>query len=427
MKISPRQIAAGFVLCLAAYLSNFRSMRPWQLHPRIFLEQASIELLLWLLIGVVVFWLLDKENRRFDFSAIFTCQPWLLALPVFAAMSIGWSVNPEITANRASILLAATWVAAFIGFRHKVETLLGYMSILAAGMLIAALYMVVFDPLLGVSRFYQGAWRGIFWHKNHLGPLAALSAAILLLQMVELGRQRRWWKFAACSVVYLLALLVALKSRSAAAYFLVPILHALIGGAMLWRSHRQRIEKRHYWLAFVLAGAIAVLLLIKLELVFGLFNKDVTMTGRTKLWAFIINEYVDQRPMLGYGFNAMWGDSRFQSAAYDRLNFVPVIGDNGFLDIVLGLGIIGLVLFLVTYLAAWWRSIRMLVKGETLASSLPLVLMVFSLFANISYSFLLEIEVFVWGWIVIILTMSSRKSGTQLNTHCDGEAPRLSS
>jgi O-antigen ligase len=153
----------------------------------------------------------------------------------------------------------------------------------------------------------------------------------------------------------------------------------------------------------MLAGVAIIVILANLGPVFALLGKDLTMTGRTRLWWYVLDEFVARQPLLGHGFNALWGDHAFQQAAAARLNFIPVIGDNGFLDVLLNLGLVGLALFLALYFLAWRRAFRLLAAVRTPAAVAPLVVMGFSFFGNLSYSFLLEIELFVWGMMVAII------------------------
>jgi exopolysaccharide production protein ExoQ len=56
--------------------------------------------------------------------------------------------------------------------------------------------------------------------------------------------------------------------------------------------------------ALFVTGAF-VLLMLNMDLIYSLLDKDPTLSGRTELWPYVI-DYVYQRPVLGWGFTAFW-------------------------------------------------------------------------------------------------------------------------
>ena len=90
------------------------------------------------------------------------------------------------------------------------------------------------------------------------------------------------------------------------------------------------------------------------------------------------------------------------------------ISDNGFIDILLHIGVIGLILFLGAFVLAWVRSIRHALERRTLIDFFPLVFMLFAFIANISFSLFLETESFVWLWLVAVLFMPAGRHEQQL-------------
>jgi exopolysaccharide production protein ExoQ len=401
-------ILEAVTVALAVYLSSYRAFIFTILHPGPKLDEFYLEPQLWSLTVLLAGLLLVRERQLPALLSRWRQCWWLAVLPLLALVSVLWSPHPLITANRAIILLMATTVASVIGLRNDSASLLRGLGLSAVAMLLTSVYLVYADPLLGTSLFYKGAWRGIFWHKNHLGPLAALASAVFLLQLIDRIRHGQSMELLPCIAFYLLALGVVFGSHSAAALFLLPLLHLVVLIGLFWLRWADQLMTHHYRIGILLAVLLGGVLVINLESLFGLVNKDITLTGRTKLWVYLLTDFVAERPWFGYGFNALWGDGAFRQLAYARLHFFPVIGDNGFLDILLGLGAVGLAAFLLVYLAAWRRAFLMINTERSVVGLLPLLLMVFSLLANISFSYLLEIDFLVWGLLVVILFMQIR-------------------
>src|SRR5262249_9873658 len=139
--------------------------------------------------------------------------------------------------------------------------------------------------------------------------------------------------------------------------------------------------------------------------IFGIFNRSPTMSGRVDLWNYLLQDVVPQRLWWGHGFGAIWTIESFRVGAGERARWgkPAVIADNGFLDILLHLGILGLLIFLGVLILAGARSIRYARTRRTLNAFFPLLLMFYAVAGNMAFSLFMETELFVWVLIVIVL------------------------
>jgi O-antigen ligase len=92
----------------------------------------------------------------------------------------------------------------------------------------------------------------------------------------------------------------------------------------------------------VLGAAVLVPVMGGAELI----GKSSDLSGRTEIWEFAAS-MVERRPWLGYGYKVFWLGSDAPAAAFWKAssNFVPH-AHNGFLELALDLGLIGLSLSL---------------------------------------------------------------------------------
>jgi exopolysaccharide production protein ExoQ len=400
------RMAFAAVLVLAAGTSNLRSLVSWGLHPvgQQFSDHAWLELGGWLVTVLLVLWLLVREDRLAEYGNNWRRQPGLVLFLAICTASLLWSVNPLVTAFRITVLLSATSIAAYIGMRCKPAELLRYLAWFCAIVIVASAWMALTDPLLGKQRIYgPDVWRGIFWNKNHLGSVSALCSAVLLLRILDVRSPPGWFSRLLFVPFYLLALVAIYKSRSGTGGLVALILHLLVLLSTLWACFESRLRRAHYvWLAacgLILAAAV----LANVETIFGAFNKDLKLSGRWDLWNYLLWDVIPRHLLLGHGFGALWGDTDFRALAAVPLGMVPVIGDNGFIDIALGVGVVGLISFLLVYYAAWKGAVSYLRREKGAAGNLPLIVMCASLFSNLGFSLLMEIEVFFWGLIVAVL------------------------
>ena len=100
---------------------------------------------------------------------------------------------------------------------------------------------------------------------------------------------------------------------------------------------------------------MAVLLLAP-DLVFQMLGRDATLTGRTDIWLILV-EYIEQRPVLGYGYGAFWApDSAPANWVRDMLQWDAPSAHNGWLEVTMALGLIGLALLSLDFIVTCVRS-----------------------------------------------------------------------
>ena len=256
---------------------------------------------------------------------------------------------------------------------------------------------------------YNGAWRGIFWHKNQLGSIMALfSLVFLIVALDEFGKpQSQSFLY---FVFYLFSVVVIIFSKSVAGYFLCTIISVGAPVAYLWLKTRHRLKPVHYYSAAGFFMLALIVLLLNLDFLFGLFNRDTSLTGRLPLWSYLLGHVFAESPWLGHGFGAIWSLTSFRIATQKLLGwgFPVAIGDNGFLDILLHVGVLGFIPFLGVLTLAFIRSVRFAFQGRSLLNFFPFLLMIFAVFANISFSLFLETETFLWLMIISVLFLLTK-------------------
>jgi exopolysaccharide production protein ExoQ len=85
------------------------------------------------------------------------------------------------------------------------------------------------------------------------------------------------------------------------------------------------------------------------------------------------------------------------------------MGDNGFIDILLHVGILGLGVFVVNCILMVVKTIKFVFRRRTLECFFPLIVMIGVLVANISFSLFLEVDAFVWLLMVACLFLAERR------------------
>jgi exopolysaccharide production protein ExoQ len=271
--------------------------------------------------------------------------PWLAVVAVLAIASTAWSLDPALTLRRAIPFALAGGFGVYFAARLPQPRQLAILRLTLVTLAVATVVVALLLPARGLDHSPGHAvdWQGVFTQKNACGRIMVLATAVILFgERITIGRM--------ASLALFLFVLVMSGSRGA----------WIIEGALLLLWLLVRIGRRcSPRMRMVLAVAaptaalsLAVLGLVEYPRLAPLFGRDPTLSGRTAIWAQVVQSIV-RHPWLGYGYDAFWrgmqGPSLQIAAA---VHFVVVHAHNGFLEIALELGVAGLVLFLLTGLRA---------------------------------------------------------------------------
>jgi O-antigen ligase len=352
-----------------------------------------------------------KQNHLVnDYIRAWRNQGIFIIFLFVALISIFWSVSPIISAYKVIILLASSIAGSVMGLRLKVERWLELLFWFGAVVIILSFAFALILPDVGTMPlpFYNASWAGIYWHRNQLGSTMALLSTVFLIRAL-LGVQLKKPLAALDGIFYFTSLIVIYLAASAAGYLLTFILNFSVLLIIGWLKIQLRLKRIHYFGILTLFGAAAVLAGRNMDFVFGLVNRNSSLTGRIPMWAHLFKNVISLSPWIGYGFGAVWSIGSFRTSLSQAVGWTyPVmIGDNGFIDIVLSLGFIGLIPFLGVVVLASIRSIKSALSYRTLINFFPLLLMLFALLANISFSLFLETESLIWLLIVAVLFIPS--------------------
>jgi exopolysaccharide production protein ExoQ len=404
----------SFILLVAFLLANLRATIFVYLHPdtSVFLGPAWIEILLWLFLVVTILYDLTHSNQWREYWYLWRLNGLLTLFILLAFVSLGWSIDPLVTWFRALELLLATLVASYVGLRLSPERIMDGLFWFGAVLFILSIALAAGAPPTGTMYWapFDGAWRGLFWHRNHLASITAFLSIVYLCRVV-LSFQRRSVNGILDAILFLLSLVILYFAHSATGFIVFIVLHVALFVSWLWLRLERRLTRRHY--ALILAGGIlmAILILTNLDSVFGLFGRDSSMTGRVGLWSHLL-ELASRWFWFGHGFGVVWTLDSFRSEIQQLAGWPsqPLIADNGLLDIFLHLGVTGVLILIGVLILATVRSLRYGIKQKTITGFFPLLVMVYAFFANITFSLFAETEVFVWFLIITVLFMTAAGS-----------------
>jgi len=317
---------------------------------------------------------------------------WLIWLVVgWAIISVLWSQDPILTIRRSVTLLLATLYGLFLAVRYPPLTVLRLLGSAMIVILSASLISVVLGaPWATIDRYYPGSWNGVMYHKNALGRLSVLA---LIVFGVLFQQTTRLWRIG-WAVAALAGLLLIIGSQSVSAIVVLGLV--VIAGLMLvlinTLSHQQQLQVAA--LSLGTAMPVGSLMWFFSAEIAAFLNRDLTLTGRFPLWQTLW-PIAWKQSLLGYGFGAFWLDSgrmiELDIALMRQRFWWALHAHNGYLDIWLEVGLIGLVLTCILLIVALWRSLIMIQKKQA-GSYLYFVCLfiIFLLLYNLSEATLLE-------------------------------------
>jgi exopolysaccharide production protein ExoQ len=310
----------GVLVLLTSARGTFARMR---------VSMAAIAFVGWCLLSAA--WVYD--------SSLFVNKSERFLIPAFIFLAIGASAPAEVIVR---------------GFLRGYYVLLGYI-----------VFTLVTDPLarLQIATATEGAlpgWHGPFGHKNVMSTLLVVGMVFVLA--FETRRRVRWGAFGIIAV-----LLIGSRSGTG----LAGVIFVITAWNWLRTFVKQERRMTAPFVFFSVAGLLVSMVvgLTTLPIILAAYGKDTTFTGRTNIWSGVLWA-IERRPLLGYGYSGVWISENVEPtfSMMRRIGFRAFHAHNGALDVVLQVGIIGLVLFVCLFVPTLLSSLRLARRGSSVGS-----------------------------------------------------------
>ncbi len=338
--------------------------------------------------------------RRKIFVRVATKEIFIWLLVGLAMASVYWTFGPELTPRRSVLLLGSTIFAVYVSARYSLREQLQLLAWTFGIIIVLSFVFAIAVPSYGLMTFQEGgvhagAWRGIMMHKNILGRMMCLSSIVfLLLATGDSTSDRQSGRIFWAGFVLSVALIILSTSKSA-----IVVCITMTTMLPLYKALRGKYTRVVPILITVVlvGGSAGTLLLDNLEVIAGALGKDLTLTGRTDIWAVML-EMISQRPLFGYGYSGFWmgWDSEVSAYIWRTLEWECPYAHNGFMDLLAELGISGLALFLISFAIATFKAISLVRQTKTVEGLWPLLYLTYLIMYNITESSLLASNSIYW-------------------------------
>jgi O-antigen ligase len=339
----------------------------------------------------------------------------LIVLIALAPLSTAWSVDPILTLRRSALLVISTVLAIYLGERYSIDKLARMLATALCLMMILSLAARIFAPSYVIDEW--GAWRGLSGYKNAFGEYMAVSVILLLLVRFH---QFRWLRYV---FLFTAATLLVLSHSATALLSCVLVVAAM----PLWRLAHLKDRLMAYPMLTVVLVTVIYLVKTNAAFLFELLGRDATLTGRTHLWSLVYTA-IAKHPILGYGYGAFWGALKGEALdLWGRNGWLAPVADNGYLDLCLGLGLLGACLFACFLLRYFFVGINYMKVEPEPVGLWPVSFLCFFALHNLGESTLLTTGTFptlVLAVTVTSLAVSHRSATTAAHSTESGPLAR---
>lgn len=398
---------AGFALALLLILAL---LRPGMEAGNFVTFQRASDIRLFSYVGIFLLaWLTMLASR--DISRMVAVPWWMLPALVWCWFSLTWSETPGVGAKRLILTTIVLWLGFHcvrqLRYRHAITIL---RSVLVA-CLIANFVVVFAYPSIGVHWFDKvnalHQWRGLMGHKNVAGLLSGLVFILFLFDANRINPVVRVVVLLASATFLAFTLsrtAIIVSGVAALVGFLVQAFHDQLRAVLTERS--VLVER----LGYAMCGAFCLLLLaftLNIQPLLNATQDPTALSRRAEIWQPMLQFYADH-PVAGAGFGSFWPSVGQQSSDFQGSWLKDVAqGHNGYLDILVQIGFVGVLLVLFACVAMPVAVIYRTIRGGRVspaAIALPSALLVLVLGENLSETSLFDRDTL--AQVVLVITIA---------------------
>jgi exopolysaccharide production protein ExoQ len=297
-------------------------------------------------------------KRQVRVSEVIQNNGWLIIFLLYCFISIAWSDFPLVAFKRWIKILGHPIMALIILTEpnpdEAVKTLLKRCAyvVVPVSILFIKYYPELgrgFEPWTGGQMY-----TGITTNKNALGADCLILGFFFFWYLLQTWQaERSSWRRNELRLI--VGFLIGIWWLFSKAHSATPLTSLCVGALVVVFVGMRSVNKN-------LIGTYlltALVLVVVAELVFGIsgryseaLGRGSGLSGRMDLWTSLIGLHTN--PILGTGFESFWlGDRPRQLEGV--FFFIPNEAHNGYLEIYLTLGVIGLFILIALFIATFWK------------------------------------------------------------------------
>jgi O-antigen ligase len=329
---------------------------------------------------------------------------WFAAYLAFTGTSVVWAFKPEISFSRFAtqmMMLIAIMPLMFAGRRADIMPKIFYCYAVGAILNMALILggYSVQSEAMGLKIGYPG----YFTFKGELGEFAAFAFLFSLYEIIHSGWRRARGLIIGATTLYLVIVSMSKGSLGCA------LLAALLATVVLLVGRKMRVSPPIVLSPLLIGYAVLSAMLGDLinRISWHIYG-NYDLSGRIYIWQFVDFE-IAKKPLFGWGYRSIWLVGPDSPTLTDTGSWVGRMpsAHNGYLDMMLDTGYVGLILFIV-FIFATLRAIGRVTGRDPARAWLLLSIALFISLQNFLESAWMEGAEALWFMFVIVAAEAAR-------------------
>ena len=346
-------------------------------------------------------------RRKFNWGSLARKNKALFLIYAYLLLSVFWSEMPLASTKRVVKDFESVLVGLiFLTELNAAEAIRAVFVRVSYILFPLSVVFIKYFPDIGrqANKAGENMFTGVTTQKNSLGETVFVLGLFVLWDFITIykGENRKGKKLQLAIRAGMLSmgvwLLVTCDSQTS-------MLCLMLGAAIFWGGGRLLRMRRGKTVLFTILASVTVLVIMDKS--FGLsdtvirsLGRNPTLTGRTDIWRVVLEQNTDR--LVGHGFCVFW-DTEKGAKVIDELMQINST-HNGFLEMYVDGGIVGVALLILVILAGGRRVIDRLFAGHPLGR-MGLIFWLLAILYNFSESSFFRLDV-LWFTLLLLLVLS---------------------
>jgi len=340
-------------------------------------------------LGMILMAMRIASKRGLDWGAFFRDNKGIMVFYLFLLATMLWSPYPFVTLRRWFKDLGSVFIILVILTEYDpMETIKTIFARCAYILFPLSVIFIRYFPALGreYTRSGEVTYTGVTTQKNALGELVLVLGLLIISELIRPNRPQKAGFFKAhhftLLFVFSIGIYLLLGSNSQTSFICFILGTSILLGYKIsfFKNHPQRQLVTFFTLAALFFVVNNVFQLT--DELLRMVGRDPTLTHRTEIWQGVRENPVD--PIIGGGYQMFWDMHR--SITVGEFQDVKLTSaHNGYLEIYLDGGTLGLCFLAIMLLAVGIRVCREFLTGSE-HGRLAFAFYIIMLFYNVSES-----------------------------------------
>lgn len=309
-------------------------------------------------------------------------EKFIVFFLLWCGITIIWAIDPFVAFKRyfQYITTSLVFISVLLNYNNE-KIILKSLLIVLSLYLIVSLIVVLTVPQASDPEF--SAWRGLHPQKNNLGQTASLNIIFFSVMLLHSKSIKEKIVLIFFLIVALILLVGAFSMTNILLVTAFGIYYTLIKVNKIFEP--LGLGKKALFILFIFVSLTLISIILfgsgLINKFFELIGKDPTLTGRTDIWYLVLSE-TKNNLLTGVGFQSFWIPEHLSKIILFQY-WIPNQSHNGYVDIILETGIIGLLLFVI--------AVTSIIKKLNIKNNIMWVMfIIYALLLNISESTLIR-------------------------------------